>query len=346
MINIEETVKKLRENNDVNDEALLYLIQNDDCNSILFEQADSARREIYGDKVYIRGLIELTNYCKNNCFYCGIRRDNKSVGRYRLSKEQMLLCCEQGYELGFRTFVMQGGEDPYFSDDVLCDIIGAIKNKFPDCAVTLSLGERSRESYKSLFDAGADRYLLRHETADKAHYEKLHPKDMSFDNRIKCLYDLKETGFQVGAGFMVGSPFQTYENLIADLRFLQKFKPDMVGIGPFISHCQTPFAKYKNGDAFVTLRLLSIIRLMLPNVLLPSTTALSTIHPEGRILGLKAGANVVMPNLSPKNVRSLYSLYDGKAAFGAESAYELEKLQNIVSKVGYSVCVDRGDVKK
>ncbi|MCR5636738.1 MAG: [FeFe] hydrogenase H-cluster radical SAM maturase HydE [Clostridiales bacterium] len=343
---MEETVNRLRETNDLDDEALLYLIQNDECNSILFKHADSVRREIYGDKVYIRGLIELTNYCKNNCLYCGIRRDNKSVGRYRLSKEQVLLCCEQGYELGFRTFVMQGGEDPYFSDDVLCDIISDIKNKYPDCAVTLSLGERSRESYKLLFKAGADRYLLRHETADKAHYEKLHPNDMSFDNRIKCLYDLKETGFQVGAGFMVGSPFQTYENIIADLRFLQKLKPHMVGIGPFISHCQTPFAGYKNGDTFVTLRLLSIIRLMLPNVLLPSTTALSTIHPDGRILGLKAGANVVMPNLSPKNFRSLYSLYDGKAAFGAESAQELEKLKEIVSKAGYSVCVDRGDVKK
>ncbi len=345
MLDVLKTVNKLKDTKTADDGELLYLISCDGANAPLAAAADSVRREVYGNDVYIRGLIELTNYCKNNCYYCGIRRGNKNIKRYRMNRDAIMSCCESGYNLGFRTFVMQGGEDPYYTDDVLCEIISGIKNKYPDCAITLSLGERNKESYKALFSAGADRYLLRHETACKGHYGRLHPDEMSFENRIKCLYDLKETGFQVGAGFMVGSPFQTIENLLADLRFLQKLEPHMVGIGPFISHHDTPFSEYKNGDLLLTLRLLSIIRLMLPNVLLPATTALATIHPQGRQMGLKAGANVVMPNLSPVEQRADYSLYDGKVSSGAESAQELDKLKKTVSDAGYSVCVSRGDAK-
>ena len=303
---------KLKEEKNLSDEELLKLLSTNEYDSELHTLANEVRREIYGEDVYIRGLIEISNYCKNDCYYCGIRRGNKSAVRYRLTKDDILACCEEGYKLGFRTFVMQGGEDPYYTDDVMCGIVSAVREHYSDCAITLSLGERSYESYLALYNAGANRYLLRHETANAEHYGKLHPQSMNLQNRKDCLFNLKEIGYQVGSGFMVGSPYQTTENLVEDLRFLQKLSPDMIGIGPYVTHAQTPFASFENGSVELTLRLLSVLRLMFPYVLLPSTTALGTLHPQGRELGLKAGANVVMPNLSPVKVRKLYELYENK----------------------------------
>lgn len=339
-------VDKLFETGDLSDDELKILIESDEFNEPLAEAADIRRRENYGDKVYIRGLIEFTNFCRNNCYYCGIRRDNKKAERYRLTKDEILLCCDEGYRLGFRTFVMQGGEDPYYTDEMICDIVSKIKSRYPDCAVTLSIGEKPRESYQAFFDAGADRYLLRHETADPEHYGKLHPEAMSLENRKRCLFDLKEIGYQVGSGFMVGSPYQTTENLISDLHFLQKLQPDMIGIGPYITHADTPFAEFKSGDVMLTLRLVSILRLMFPYALIPSTTALGTIHPQGRELGLKAGANVVMPNLSPVSVRKLYSLYENKICTGEEAAQCRGCLERRVESAGYKIVTDIGNVRK
>ena len=339
-------VDKLFETGDLSDDELKILIESDEFNEPLAEAADIRRRENYGDKVYIRGLIEFTNYCRNNCYYCGIRRDNKKAERYRLTKDEILLCCDEGYKLGFRTFVMQGGEDPHYTDEMICDIVSKIKSRYPDCAVTLSIGEKPRESYQAFFDAGADRYLLRHETADPEHYGKLHPEAMSLENRKECLFDLKEIGYQVGSGFMVGSPYQTTENLISDLRFLQKLQPDMIGIGPYITHADTPFAEFKSGNVMLTLRLVSILRLMFPYALIPSTTALGTIHPQGRELGLKAGANVVMPNLSPVSVRKLYSLYENKICTGEEAAQCRGCLERRVESAGYKIVTDIGKVRK
>ncbi len=304
------------------------------------------RTEIYGKKVFIRGLIEVSNICKNDCLYCGIRASNKNCQRYRLTKDEIIECCREGYELGFRTFVLQGGEDAAFNDAFLCDLIGQIKSEHPDCAVTLSLGERSRESYEKLRNAGADRYLLRHETADKEHYSKLHPAAMSFDTRMKCLEDLRALSYQVGCGFMVGSPHQTTENIAKDLKFIERFKPDMCGIGPFIPQSDTPFGNEKAGTLELTCYLLSIVRLIHPRVLLPSTTALGTIHPNGRELGILAGANVVMPNLSPANVRNKYLLYDNKASDGSESAQCLSSLKDRMTSIGYEIVIERGDVAK
>ena len=311
----------------------------------LRQRAEETRKEFYGNEVFIRGLIELTNYCKNDCYYCGIRRGNKCAERYRLSKEQILNCCEAGYKAGFRTFVMQGGEDGHYTDAVLTDIIYDIKNKYPDCAVTLSLGERSKESYRALYGAGADRYLLRHETATKEHYEKLHPKELSFENRMECLYNLKEIGFQTGCGFMVGSPYQTVENIAADLKFIKDFKPHMVGIGPFIPHKDTPFKDEPAGSMEDTLKILSIVRLMLPKVLLPATTALGTVKNGGREMGILAGGNVIMPNLSPEDVREKYMLYNNKLVTGGEAAENLKLLKESMAEIGCFITANRGDSK-
>ena len=311
----------------------------------LAERAVKVRREIYGSTVFIRGLIEISNICKNDCLYCGIRRSNPNCQRYRLSPEEILDCCREGYELGFRTFVLQGGEDGYYNDGLLCELLRSIKTAHPDCAVTLSLGERSRESYQKLYDAGADRYLLRHETADAAHYSQLHPRELVFENRMRCLHDLKEIGYQVGCGFMVGSPYQASAHLARDLKFIEEFQPHMCGIGPFIPQADTPFGQEPAGSLELTCYLLSIIRLIRPNVLLPSTTALGTIHPFGREMGIQAGANVVMPNLSPSAVRKKYMLYDNKASDGAESAQSKHALEARMSAIGYQVVTDRGDIK-
>lgn len=311
----------------------------------LYHKARTVVDEIYGKDVYVRGLIEFTNYCRNDCLYCGIRRSNGEAQRYRLTEEQILECCKTGHELGFRTFVLQGGEDPYFTDERICNLVSKIRDEYPDCAITLSIGEKDRESYQKFFDAGADRYLLRHETADEQHYSMLHPSELSLKNRMRCLNDLKEIGYQVGCGFMVGSPYQTIDTLYEDMQFIKKLSPHMVGIGPFIPQHATPFCDKKAGTLEQTLRLLSIIRLIHPHVLLPATTALGTIHPQGRELGIKAGANVVMPNLSPVGVRKKYELYDNKICTGDEAAECRMCLQNRMAGIGYKVVVDRGDFK-
>lgn len=338
-------VEKLYQNGNLSDEELLSLINSNDekTSELLKKYADEVRQRVYGKKVFLRGLIEISSYCRNDCLYCGIRRSNKNAQRYRLSSEEIMNCCENGYELGFRTFVLQGGEDAFFSDEVLVPIIRAIREKYSDCAITLSLGERSYESYKRLRDAGADRYLLRHEAASEELYTKLHPEKMSLENRMNCLFKLRELGYQVGAGFMVGAPYQTAQNLIDDLRFLQKLQPQMIGIGPFVPHHDTPFADHKGGTLELTLKLLGIIRLMFPKVLLPATTALGTISPVGRELGLQTGCNVVMPNLSPVKVRKKYDLYDNKICTGEEAAECRGCLEKRINSAGYIVSGERGD---
>ncbi len=309
----------------------------------LYERARAARKRVYGDRVFMRGLIEFTSYCKNDCYYCGLRRSNASAKRYRLSKEQILGCCKTGYALGFRTFVLQGGEDAYFNDDRLVEIVSAIRRRYPDCAITLSVGERSRESYLRLYEAGANRYLLRHETANAAHYAMLHPPELSLAKRKQCLWDLKKTGYQVGCGFMVGSPEQTLEHIVEDLLFIKVFVPAMAGVGPFLPHSLTPFADEKPGDLCQTLNILAILRLMRPNLLLPATTALGTLCENGREMGVLAGANVVMPNLSPPDARENYILYDNKISTGCEAAENVANLQKRIRSAGCELVVSRGD---
>ncbi len=317
--------------------------QNEELMEYAAKRANAIREEIYGRAIYVRGLIEFTNHCKNNCLYCGIRRDNTCASRYRLQDEEILECCRRGYELGFRTFVLQGGEDAYYSDEKMEVLVSNIKKEFPQCAITLSIGERSKESYKRLFDAGAERFLLRHETADRNHYEALHPKEMSFENRRECLYNLKEIGYQVGCGFMVGSPGQTAKSLAKDMKFIEELSPQMVGIGPFVPHHETPFRNQQRGAVGQTLYLLSLLRLLKPDLLIPATTSLGTIDPLGREKGIQAGANVVMPNLSPTTVRKKYELYDNKICTGDEAAECKECLNKRMKSIGYEIVVDRGD---
>lgn len=309
----------------------------------LFEKASAVRYKNFGNRIYIRGLIEFTNYCRNNCYYCGIRNGNAEAQRYRLSKEEILSCCREGYALGYRTFVLQGGEDAYYSDDRICEIVRSIKRAYPECAVTLSIGERETESYRRFFEAGAERYLLRHETADREHYGFLHPKNMSYEHRRKCLDDLKAIGYQTGAGFMVGSPGQTLGCLAEDLEYMEKLQPQMIGIGPYIVHNQTPFAGSRNGSVEQTLVLLGLLRLMLPHALLPATTALGTLAADGRERGILAGANVIMPNLSPVTVRKKYSLYEDKICTGEESAQGIQEIRNRMEQIGCEIVTDRGD---
>lgn len=340
-------IDRLAEAKDLPDEDLLALITLDDpeAESYLAQKAVSAREKVYGRDVYIRGLIEFTNYCKNDCYYCGIRRSNTCAQRYRLTQEEILECCREGWNLGFRTFVLQGGEDPYYTKERIADLVRAIKAQHPECAVTLSVGEWDRAAYAEWKVAGADRYLLRHETADAGLYRHLHPEVQTLENRMRCLDDLKDLGYQVGCGFMVGSPGQTPEMMLCDLRYMQKLQPHMVGIGPFIPHKDTPFKDEPAGTAAMTLRLLAIIRLMMPDVLLPATTALSTVQGDGRLEGMKYGANVVMPNLSPQSVRKKYSLYDNKAATGEEAAESVARLRESMASIGFHVVTDRGDWK-
>lgn len=337
-------IEKLNNTHSLNkDEALQLIKQGAQHKNLLFALAQQTAQKSFGRQIFVRGLIEFTNYCKNDCYYCGIRCSNKNAARYRLTQEEILKCCRAGYGLGFRTFVLQGGEDYFYSNDDIAAIVRAIKAQHPDCAVTLSIGERSRETYALWKKAGADRYLLRHETADCAHYAKLHPAELSAKNRQNCLYTLKELGYQAGAGFMVGSPYQTTENLADDLMFLQKLRPQMIGIGPFIPHHDTPFKNEPAGSVELTLVLLAVLRLLFPHVLLPATTALGTLAPGGRLLGIKAGANVIMPNLSPQNVRGKYLLYDNKLHTGAEAAEALNELQREVASIGYRIVSARGD---
>lgn len=340
-------IDTLRITHTLDDDAFtrLYHARTPETDAYLYAQADAVRREVYGTKVYLRGLVEISNICRNDCLYCGIRRSNQSVGRYRLTFEDLMDCCEHGYSLGFRTFVLQGGEDAYFTDDVLAKWVSALADRFPDCALTLSLGERSRESYERLYACGARRYLLRHETATPAHYARLHPPAMSLAHRLQCLADLKEIGFQTGCGIMVGSPYQDWSCLLADLRYMQGLDPQMVGIGPFLPAQHTPFADKPSGSLADTLWMLAVVRLMLPHVLLPATTALATLDPKGREAGLRAGANVLMPNLSPLSVRKKYALYDNKASLDGEAAENVAALSDWLRSIGYEAVVDRGDYK-
>lgn len=341
---MKELIDKLYKNNELDKEELLILLNkvNDEDIKYLQKKAMETRTKYYGNKVYMRGLIEFTNYCVRDCMYCGIRRSNKKAERYRLSKEEIIQCCKTGNELGYNTFVLQGGDDPYFTDEIIVETIKDIKFLYQDCAITLSIGEKSYESYEKFFKAGADRYLLRHETNSKKLYESLHP-NMSYENRIRCLKDLKDIGFQVGAGFMVGLPKQTNEDFVKDLIFLKELNPEMVGIGPFIPQKDTPLFDKKAGTAEVTCMLLSIIRLLLPKVLLPATTALGSINKKGRELGLKSGANVVMPNLSPTDVRDKYALYDGKICTGDEAAHCRNCIEKRINSTGFEIDMSKGD---
>ena len=343
----DKVIEKLYENGEASSEELEFLIddRNEETAQKLFALARRRALENYGDKIYVRGLVEISSYCKNDCLYCGIRRSNRNAQRYRLTKDEILECCREGWALGFRTFVLQGGEDEYYTDGIMTDIIASIRAEYPDCAITLSLGEKTRETYQRYYDAGANRYLLRHETATPEHYAKLHPKELSLENRIACLKNLKEIGYQVGCGFMVGSPYQTTADIVRDLLFIKSFAPHMVGIGPFIPHHDTPFAHEPAGTAELTLFVLAIVRLMNPKVLLPATTALGTIEGDGRERGILAGCNVVMPNLSPRAVRKKYMLYDNKLSSGEEAAEARAALERRVEAIGYRVVTDRGDYK-
>lgn len=329
----------------ISKDQLKYVLEceGEDNEEYLFEAARAVAEQIYRRDIYLRGLVEFTNYCKNDCYYCGIRHGNVNAKRYRLTEEEILHCCDMGENLGFKTFVLQGGEDPYYTDDRICRIVQKIKERHPSCAVTLSIGEKSHESYKRFYEAGATRYLLRHETADNTHYSQLHPTAMSGENRKRCLYDLKEIGFQVGCGIMVGTPYQTIDHIYEDIVFMQELKPHMIGIGPFIAHKDTPFFNEPNGSVDWTLRLLSLLRLLFPKVLLPATTALGTADVMGREKGILAGANVLMPNLSPVNVREKYLLYDGKICTGEEAAECNVCLRNRIEQIGYHVADSRGD---
>lgn len=326
-------------------EALL-LGEDEEARDYAAKQARTLREPYYGRRIYVRGLIEFTNICKNDCLYCGIRRSNRAAQRYRLTPEEILACCAEGYALGFRTFVLQGGEDPFFDDKALCSIVARIRAEFQDCAITLSVGERSRKSYQALFAAGANRYLLRHETADPPHYSLLHPPELSLAHRMSCLKALKDIGFQTGCGFMVGSPGQTTKTLAADLKFIETFRPAMCGLGPFIPHRDTPFGDKTAGTLEQTLYLLSLVRLLRPNLLLPATTALGTIHPQGRELGMLAGANVLMPNLSPPMARKNYTLYNNKLNSGDEVAQNLADLAERMAAIGHEIVIDRGDARE
>lgn len=310
------------------------------------ELARECALQQFGNKIYVRAIVEYSNICANDCLYCGIRRSNTAAERYRLTEEEILDCCRHAYQGGFRTFVLQGGEDAFFlKENRLRNIVSGLRKEFPDCAITLSAGELTRETYQALYDAGADRYLLRHESADKAHYDLLHEGRLSWENRLHCLHILKEIGYQTGCGFMVQSPYQTVEHLAKEMVFMKEFDPAMIGIGPFIPHCKTPFAAFPQGSLELTLFLLSLCRLMKPSVLLPATTALGTIHPTGREQGILAGANVVMPTMTPEKVRSKYLLYNNKNALSSAENILCSDLQTRLEKIGYTLEIGRGDYK-
>ena len=336
-------LEKLKTVHQLSDAELLAFFSEAQPEDALFAAADAERRKWYGDAVYLRGLIEFTNYCRNNCYYCGIRAGNLHAERYRLTDGQILQCCAQGYALGYRTFVLQGGEDPYYTDEKLCALIAAIAEQHPDCRITLSVGERSRESYQRLYDAGARRYLLRHETADPAHYRRLHPENLSLENRKRCLRDLKSIGYQVGSGFMIGSPYQTPDCLLADIRFLQDLQPAMIGVGPYITHRETPFAEMPSGELHFSLRIIALLRLLFPKALIPATTAFGAMHPQGREMALRAGANVMMPNLSPTDVRKYYDLYENKICTDEEAAKCRKCLESRITAAGYRIVTAVGD---
>lgn len=345
---MKQWIDRLRQERTLRPEEFRQLLTK--CDAETLQTINRQAREVsllhFGNKIYIRGLIEVSNCCRNNCYYCGIRKGNTNIERYRLTQESILDCCKQGYDAGFRTFVLQGGEDPALQNNRIEMIVAAIRQNYPDCAITLSLGEKSRKAYERFFRAGANRYLLRHETYNELHYGQLHPAEMSGKRRLQCLQDLKDIGYQTGTGIMVGSPGQTVEHIIEDIRFIERLRPEMIGIGPFLPHHDTPFASYPSGTVEQTLLLLSIFRLMHPSALIPATTALATLTPDGRERGILAGANIVMPNLSPQEERKKYELYNDKASLGAESAEGLAILQKQLNSIGYEISTERGDFNR
>ncbi len=345
---MKKIIDQLAQNQNLTKEEFKQLLENrnPENSSYLLEKAKMVRDANFGNEIYLRGLIEFTNYCKNDCFYCGIRRSNANASRYRLTKEEIMSCCENGYGLGFRTFVLQGGEDSGFTHESMVDLVKTIRKQFPDCAITLSIGEKTYEEYLDYYQAGANRYLLRHETANAIHYGKLHPEQLSSENRQECLRNLKKIGYQVGTGIMVGSPYQTIDHLVEDLLFIKELEPEMVGWGPFIPHKDTQFAEFPAGSEEETLYLIGIVRLLLPHALIPATTALGTIDAKGREKGVLAGANVLMPNLSPIGVREKYALYDNKICTGEEAAECNECLRRRMESIGYQVVDKRGDYQK
>lgn len=311
--------------------------------NLLRQNAVRTARKQFGLGIYIRGLIELSSYCYCDCLYCGLRRSNRSAERYRLSIDEVMECCKEGYKLGFRTFVLQGGEDGTHSDEWLEELVCRIRSRYEDVAITLSLGERGEASYLRLKRAGANRYLLRHEAANEALYESLHPKGRGLQHRLSCLEALKRCGYQTGMGMMIGVKGQTIEHLVEDLLLIRKMQPEMVGIGPFLPHHATPLGNEPAGDLQLTLATIAIVRLMLPHALIPSTTALATLTPRGRLEGILSGANVVMPNLSPSDVRAKYAIYENKASWGKEAAEGLAALESELQSIGYHIDYARGD---
>ncbi len=345
---IKSLVENLESDRRLDAEGYKILLDNAVPDSDINELYTAARRcadSIFGRNVRVRGLIEITNYCRNNCYYCGLRRDNLNLHRYALTDSEIMECCQVGYESGLRTFVLQGGENPAFTADRVTHLVADIHSTFPDAAVTLSLGEWPDEAYRRFYEAGARRYLLRHETHNPDHYSSLHPSEMSSANRLRCLSTLKSLGYQTGTGIMVGSPCQTIDNIVEDIMYMEQLSPEMIGIGPFLPHRDTPFHNYPAGSISTTLRLISIFRLMFPGANIPSTTALATISDKGRNLGIMAGANVVMPNLSPIKIRKYYSLYDNKAVSGAEAIDGLKILGDELSEIGFQITTERGDFK-
>lgn len=345
-LNNHELIDKLEATHSL-DESEYFQLLSDDLPSeeaeYLRQRARDVTDKIFGRDVRIRGLIEVTNVCRNDCYYCGLRHSNKRLKRYTLSKEQILDCCRSGHEIGFRTFVLQGGENPALSVDQVEEIVKLIHSEFPDSAITLSLGEWSDEAYVKFKEAGATRYLLRQESITSEHYSKLHPDLMSLENRIRCLKTLKRLGYQTGTGIMVGAPFQTVDDIIRDLIFMTELQPEMIGIGPFLPHSDTPFGKHAPGELKLTLKLISILRLMFQHANIPSTTALASLDTNGRISGLQAGANVVMPNLTLGAYRKQYSLYNNKAAFGLESAEGIGLLRQELAKADLYITTEKGD---
>ena len=335
------------EPNEKTEEILLDILTGYTHEELMYvtDKAREITNRNFGKSVYIRGLIEFTNICKNDCLYCGIRCSNGKVQRYRLTKEEILECCQNGYKLGMKTFVLQGGEDLFYKDDFYVELIREIKDRYKDCAVTLSVGEKEYMSYKLYKDAGADRYLLRHESATKEHYCKLHPESMSFDNRMRCLENLKALGFQTGCGIMTGSPFQTAENLVKDLIFMHNFNPQMVGVGPFIPCDNTPFEECKQGNPDDTIMMIALTRLLLPKALIPATTALSSTEKDGRIRGLNAGCNVVMINISPREDRSKYNLYNNKSVTAFDDAESISVIKKEIENAGFVFSNQRGDYR-
>lgn len=305
----------------------------------LFKTADEVRQEFVGDEVHLRGLIEFTNICRQTCKYCGIRRENSKVNRYRLSKDEIISMARHGVRNGFKTLVMQGGEDSFFTKDLICEIIFEIKKM--DVALTLSLGERSFEDYKAFKDAGADRYLLRIETTDKELYKSVHP-GMSFENRKRCLYDLKSLGYETGTGCLIGLPGQTVESLADDILFFKELDADMVGVGPFIPHPETPFAKSSCGSFNLALKVMAITRLLLPNINIPATTAMETLSPNGRLIALQSGANVFMPNITEGVSPSKYEIYPDKSGINGAKNGIIGEINENLKVIGRYVSDTKG----